>query len=261
MNLKLTAVTLASVVVLSVIGAAGAGALGAVDAQAGNDAQTGDDASATVSASATGEVSAEPDRAIVHVAVTATGENASVATERLAENVSTLRDTLDDDNLSVVNVETTGYHVGPQEDRRDERAERGEERGADQADNRTYVARQSFAVTTDDVEGAGPIIDAAVNGGANEIHGVQFTLSEERRQELRADAIDNAVTDARAQAEAAASSTGLTLGAVDSVTVNAGPSPFLFETVESDVGGGTNIDPSPVTVSASVDVTYNATND
>ncbi|MFB6140472.1 MAG: SIMPL domain-containing protein [Halosimplex sp.] len=238
MERKLTAIAVTSVVLLSVLGVAGAGTLGSQSA--GNE-------TATVSVSATGTVTAEPDRAVVYVAATAEGENASAATSDLASNVSDLRAALDDENLSVESVETTGYSVY--------RERPGEGQGQGSAPT-TYVARQSFAVTTTDVSGAGAVIDTAVANGATEVGGVQFTLSEDRRQELRTEAIGAAVDDARVQAEAVADSTGLTLGSVRSVSTGQEVGFFGERVAAAD---GTTIDASPVSVSATVDITYNAT--
>lgn len=233
MDGKLSAVALTGIVLLSVVGIGGAAALTDGAQAAGND-------SAEVSVSASGSVSAEPDRAIVYVAVTAEAENASAATDRLANSTSTLRDALGDENFSVESVRTTDYAVYQQEDN----------------GTTTYVARQSFAATTGNTSEAGALIDAAVANGATEINGVTFTLSEDRRQDLRADAIDEAVADAESQAQAVADSTGLTLGSVESVSTGEGGG-FLGERVAADEG--TTIDAGPVTVSATVDITYNAT--
>ncbi|QLH80881.1 SIMPL domain-containing protein [Halosimplex pelagicum] len=230
MDRKLTAVALAGIVLLSSFGVASAAFLGS--AQAGNQAST-------VSVSATGSVTAEPDRAVVDVAATAEADNATAATDRLADTVTTLRDALTDENLSVESVDTTSYSVF-------QRTDNG---------TTTYVARQSFAVTTDDTDAAGAVIDTAVANGATEIGGVAFAVSEDRRQELRADAIDEAVDDARAQAEAVADSTDLALGNVRSVSTGDG-SGFL---VQRAADAGTTVEPSPVSVSATVEITYNAT--
>lgn len=235
MERKLSAVALTAIVLLSVVGIGGAAALTDGAQTAGND-------TTEVTVSASGSVSAEPDRAVVHVAVTADGENASMATERLATNASTLRDALGDENFSVESVRTTDYTVYEQRDN----------------GTTTYVARQSFAATTTNTSEAGALIDAAVANGASEINGVTFTLSEDRRQDLRADAIDEAVADAESQAEAVADSTGLTLGSVSSVSTGEGGG-FLGERVAA--AEGTTIDASPVTVSATVEITYDATAD
>lgn len=238
MDRKLTAVALATVLVTSGLGLVGAGAVGGPAlAQTGNTASqttTG----ATVSVSATGTAAAEPDRAVVYLATSATAPTAGAATERLAANVSELRDALESSNLSVESVRTTGFQVFSQR-----------ENGST-----VYVARQSFEVTTTDPEAAGDVVDAAVAAGPTEVDGVAFALSEDRRQNLRAEAIDAAVTDARAQAEALADSADLTLGDVRSVSTGGG---FDGPTRLAET---TDIDASPVSVSASVQVTYNASN-
>ncbi|WP_436929984.1 SIMPL domain-containing protein [Halosimplex halobium] len=232
MNRKLAAAALTGIVLLSTVGLGSAALLGS--AQAGNQ-------SSTVTVSATGTVTAEPDRAVVDLAATAEADNATAATERLAEDAATLRDALDDENLSVESVATTSYSVF-------QRVDNG---------TTTYVARQSFAVTTTDTSEAGAVVDTAVANGAAEIDGVAFTVSDERRQDLRADAIDAAVDDARVQAEAVADSTGLALGEVRSVSTGDG-SGFL---VERAADAGTTVEPSPVSVSATVEITYNASAD
>jgi uncharacterized protein YggE len=239
MDRKLTAIALATILVTSGLGLVGAGAVGGDVAQAGN--ATGQTtAGATVSVSATGTATADPDRAVVSLATSATAPTAGAATDRLAANVSTLRGALEDPNLSVESVRTTGFQVFAQR-----------ENGST-----VYVARQSFAVTTTDPGAASDVVDAAVAVGPTEVNGVVFTLSDERRRELRTEAIDAAVTDARVQAEALADSSGLTLGEIPSISTGGGfhgPAPVRL-------AEATDIDASPVSVSASVQVTYNASN-
>lgn len=232
MDQKLTAVVLSTILLTSGLGLVGGGV-----AQTGN-APTQAGADATVSVSATGTATAEPDRAVVSLATSATAPTAGAATDRLAANVSALRDALDDPNLSVESVRTTGFQVFSQR-----------ENGST-----VYVARQSFAVTTTDPDAAGDVVDAAVAVGPTEIDGVAFALSDERRRDVRAEAIDAAVTDARAQAEAVADSAGLTLGEIRSTSTSGG-----FD-APVRLAEATDIDVSPVSVSASVQVTYNASN-
>lgn len=240
MERKLTAIVLATVVLLSVLGATAAGAHGGNGQAANESANSNATAGATVTVSATGTAAAQPDQAVVYVAVTAEAPTAGEATTRVANNVSRLRDSLDSETLSVMAVETVDYQVG-------------EETGENET---TYVARHAFAVTTDEPNLAGDVIDVAVNAGADEVGGVRFQLSEDRRQEVRADAIDAAVTDAQVQAEALSNSTGLTLGEIQSISTGGGPgAPPTLEAADA----GTQIDASPVSVSVTVQVTYNAT--
>lgn len=192
----------------------------------------------TISVSGTGEASAEPDRAVVFVAATATADTSSEAAEELAGNVSRLREALTASNRTD-DVRTTDYRIFQRE-----------ENGA-----RTYVARQAFEVGVPDTGDVGAVIDTAVGAGATEVNGVSFTLSEERRREIRATAIDRAVGDARDRADAVAASTGLAVGEVRSVSVaDGGFVPLQREAADA----GTTIDPGPVTVTSTVRITYEA---
>jgi len=237
MDRKLTAVTLATILVTSGLGLVGAGVVdGSAVAQTGNTSNQAT-AGATVSVSATGTAAADPDRAVVYLSTSARAPTAGGATERLAANVSALRGALEESNLSVESVRTTGFQVFSQREN----------------DSTVYVARQSFEVTTTDPEAAGDVVDAAVAAGPTEVDGVAFALSDERRQSLRTEAIDAAVSDARIQAEALADSADLTLGDVRSISTGGGGFDGPVRLAEA-----TDIDVSPVSVSASVQVTYNA---
>lgn len=208
----------------------------------------------TISVSGNGEVAAQPDEAVVYVSVTATAENASAAASAVAANVSELRTALDDSNLTS-DVRTTDYSISQRTAREQLPGPPGQ---GGQQGTVTYVARQSFAITVPNVSEAGSVIDVAVAAGATEVRGVQFTLSEERRRELRTEAIQRAVEDARFQAEAVAAATNLTLGSIQSVSVGGG-NVFAERVQLAAASRDTVIQPREVTVSASVQVVYNAT--
>jgi len=197
------------------------------------------ESAATVTVTGAGEVTAEPDQARVIVAVTTTAERPSNATETLANRTGRLRETLSNES-SVSTVRTSSYRLF--------------ERGDD--GNRTFVARQSFVAVVDDTDAAGSVVDAAVAGGATEVEGVSFALSDETRQELRAQALDRAVANARTEATAVAGSAGVVLGDVRSLSTT--NSDVVVPTEAGRSGGGTVIDGGPVTVRATVQITYAA---
>jgi len=62
-------------------------------------------------------------------------------------------------------------------------------------------------VTLDDLEKIGGVIDAAAQAGANHVQGIQFTLRDQ--DAVRAEALREAATRARAQAEVLAAALGL----------------------------------------------------
>lgn len=212
----------------------------------GGDAPTGN----TVTVTASGAAEAEPDEAVVRVAVEATADDPTVARRRVAENASSMRSALVDLGIPAASIRTTGYDI--YEDR-----VRPPEPGAEPAT--TYRARHSFAVEVQDTERVGEVVDAAVGNGATSVHGVEFTLSEETRRRLRQDAIDEAMTDARTRADAIAGAGGLSIEGVDRVQTGAtsGPRPVAMLASAGD-GGGTSVQSGAVSVRATVTVVYDA---
>jgi hypothetical protein len=92
------------------------------------------------------------------------------------------------------------------------------------------------------------------------VYGVSFTLTEETRASIRAQAVERAVTAARADADAMAGAAGLSVTSVETMSTSGGFSPVeRFDAAESAADGArTTFEPGPVTVSVTVDVTYRA---
>lgn len=224
------------------VAVAGLGTAGA----ASHDAQPSE---RTITVSSTGEASAAPDEAVVHVSVSAEAETPAEVRDGLASGAESLRAALDELG---VDYETTGYDI--REHRRPpDRREAGP----------AYEGSHRFEVSLDDPDAVGDVIDAAANANA-EIDGVQLTLSEERRQQLRDEAIGNAIDDARDQAETVAAAADLSVNAT--LTIDASQSRYVpvrydvaAEATAGDGAAPTTIDRGDVTVSYAVQVTYGAT--
>jgi uncharacterized protein YggE len=203
----------------------------------------------TVSVSATGSASASPDQAVVAVAVSAAGEDPSSVRSALAADADALRGALEDLD---VEYETASYSIDEQH--REDRETR------DSDDESTYRGEHRFTITVTDTADVGSVIGAAADADAT-VDRVRLTLSDEKREELRADAIADAMADADSQAETIAAASNLELTGV--ATVDAAMdrySPVAYETAAADggTGGETVIDGGDVSVTYSVDVTYNA---
>jgi uncharacterized protein YggE len=82
--------------------------------------------------------------------------------------------------------------------------------GFDVTRSATFVLR--------DIARLEPLLDAAIDAGANRDFDVELASS--RESQVKQDALTRALTDARAQAEHAAGTLGLHVGAVRSVTLN-----------------------------------------
>lgn len=214
----------------------GAAALSTAGAQEGPDAGS----NSTITVGATGTVSAPPDLAVIHVAVEASAGSADAARAAVADNVSEMRTALSEANVSDDQIRTTHFNIHTERD-----------------DNGTvtYRAIHGFELRVP-VDDAGPAVDAAVAGGATRVDGGQFTLAEETSRELRNDALEQALANARADADVIAGAIGVEVQAVKSVETADGDIGPVF--AEAGRGDGTTFDPGPVTVTAHVTVTYAA---
>ncbi|MFB6171758.1 MAG: SIMPL domain-containing protein [Haloarculaceae archaeon] len=201
----------------------------------------------TVQVSASGSVDADPDLAVVYLAVEHTAPTADAARERVATDAERMRAALRSAGVPDANVSTTAFAVAVVYDYTDAGRE---------VDG--YRAVHSFRVETAPAD-AGAIVDAAVGAGATRVDGVQFILSEERRRALRAEALREAVANAESDATALTDAAGVSLGDVASLsTTDVGVSPPgpVYRGDQGASGGSTTLEPGPVTVTAQVHVTY-----
>ncbi|WP_251341825.1 SIMPL domain-containing protein [Haloplanus halophilus] len=213
--------------------------------QSGTADASGD--GSTISVSATGTASAEADLAVVSLGVEVTADGAADAREAVARDVTSVRSALADAGVPDANVTTTSFGIAPVYDYLDgERELRG------------YRAVHSLAVETAPAN-AGSVVDVAVGAGATTVDGVQFTLSDERRAELRSTALDRAMGAARTDADGIATAADLSVTGVTHATTGAEFGPFPVARFEDAAAGSeTTFQPAPVTVTATVDVTYAA---
>ncbi|MFD1565739.1 SIMPL domain-containing protein [Haloarchaeobius amylolyticus] len=228
---------------------------GCVGRSLGSDGAESDDSESNTGASSTdgeitvsadGDIEVEPDQAVISVGVEARGESADVVTNDLATGADSLRTAFDDLGIPDENVDEGQYRVYPA-------------RGRD-ADG--FEGSHTFEVTISDVDRVGEVIDTVVEAGADNVGHVRFTLRPETRTERRADAIDNALANADAEASHIATNRNVSLEgttAVKTGDVNVQPYRHELEAGGDAATGGappTEIDAEPVTVSASMTVTY-----
>ncbi|ACM57874.1 SIMPL domain-containing protein [Halorubrum lacusprofundi] len=248
MNRKLaTAVGVALLVAL-------AGCSGLVGSTGTAGVDTGDKSTLdrNIEVTASGEATAEPDRATIQVAVTATGNDSAAVRDELAAGDEAVRAALTDWGLDEDDIRTDQYDVRESYETR-ENPERTE-----------YQGVHRYAIALDDVDAVGEVIDVAIDAGADEVQRIEFGLSEEREREVRETAIENAMANAEGDATVLADSSGLELAGAYSVsTANAGVTPYRVSDAavmaESDgAGAATGIETGDVSVRVSVNVIYAA---
>ena len=247
-----TAVLLVGVVLVAALGTAGVAMALTDGPSAQQNLQTDtteNDRSITVSAQ--GQAETQPDKAVVRIAVESVSPDATTARTQAAENVSAVKTALTELGIAEEDIRTADYRIYSDRDRRPP----GEEPAEPQ-----FHARHTLVIDVTDVEAAGEVIDAAVDAGATDVQDVQFTLAEETRLTLRNEALTAAMDNARTQADTLATSAELEITGVHDVTTQDYRGPVVrYETAYAgDAAGGTDISSGPVSVTAQVTVTYNA---
>ncbi|WP_276260029.1 SIMPL domain-containing protein [Haloglomus litoreum] len=214
------------------------------------------DPARTIQVAASGTAEAEPDRAVVSVAVVARSDDISIIRDRLAANATEMREALAEAGIDAEQVVTTRYDI-----RQNYRYD--PERNPDQP---RYQGQHAFAITLNNTSRAGQTVVTALENGANRVEGVEFTLTEETRRDLRNEALAEAVEVGRTQAETAAEGTGLDITGVSTVeTAETSVRPYrvqetaAFAAAGDGGGASTTFEGGTVTVRAQALVTYNAT--
>ncbi|SFR50583.1 SIMPL domain-containing protein [Halogeometricum limi] len=229
-----------------------AGCLAPLQADGGANVQNDQQADGTLGRSITvsgnGEVTADADLAVLTVAVTATASSADEARAQVADRAAQMRQALRDANVSDDDVSTAYFQIYPQYDYSKE--------------HRNVTGYQAVHAYTIEVspDRAGEVVDVAVGNGADQVQSVAFTLSDEARADLRAEALNAAMDAAKTDADTLASAANLSIVGVHSVSTSGGFYPVdarAYEEADA-AGGSTSFEPGPVTVSASVTVTYEA---
>jgi hypothetical protein len=200
----------------------------------------------TIAVSAAGTATADPDLAVVSLGVEATADGAQAARTAVADDVDRVRSALGDAGVPDANVTTMSFGIAPVYDVVD-----GERR------LRGYRAVHTLAVETVP-DRAGSVVDLVVDAGATRVDGVHFTLSDDRRATLRATALDRAMTAARTDADGIATATNLSVTGVAHVSTGASFDPYPVARFDETVARETTFQPAPVTVTVTVDVTYDA---
>lgn len=202
-------------------------------------------------------IEAAPDTAEVHLSIVATGTDSATVRNQLADNASALREALVTDGpLREDQLRSDRFRI------------RENRRARHEPDLDPYRGYHRFIVTVDDTDTVEAVIDRAVEAASVEVDHVEFGLSEDRRAELRDEALEQAMTDARSEAELLAGTEGLSVGAPESVVtdrvrVQTSRSPVVFEASDGaaatpTASPRTTIDEGDVTVTVAVHVTYAA---
>lgn len=164
---------------------------------------------ATLAVSGRGEVRTDPDVATVNLGVTAQAADAGEAQAEANRIAQAILDAVGKLGIEASAVQTSSLSLYPVYDNRRPREGQIEPQ---QPEIVGYRASNVVSVRLTDLEKIGPVIDATVGAGANEVQGVSFSLEDDA--EARQQALTRAVKEARGKAETMAAALGRKLGPV-----------------------------------------------
>ena len=155
----------------------------------------------TITVTGLGTASGEPDVAYIELGVEMANADLATAYAEAAETMQQVIAALVDLGIDRADIRTSSVNVYPQDNYNPETG---------QPTDRTYRVSNTIRITVRNVEDVEPVINTAVNAGANSIYNFNFGILES--EALEQTARQNAVENARARAEQLAAALGVTVG-------------------------------------------------
>jgi hypothetical protein len=206
-------------------------------------------ASRTITVVGEGDVRIKPDIATTNIGVEVVADSVRAASDQQADIMNAVMEALRAQGIADQDMQTSGYSVwverpygpeGPQPDAQP-----------------LYHVSNQVSVTIRDLDNIGPVLDAAIEAGANNIFGITFQVSDP--SPLMSEARQEAVADAQAKAEELAGLSNVQVGQVVSISeiVAGGPIPLFNAPAAEGLGGGAGpISPGELEMKVQLQVTY-----
>jgi uncharacterized protein YggE len=203
-----------------------------------------------VTVNGTGIVTMKPDTATIVLGVSETAKGAVQAQSTVNKKIEAIKKALIKAGVKEADIAIGDLSVWGNYDYSD---------GQDQK-LVGYTASHTLSITASDMDKVGPLIDASLTAGANQLQGVTFSVK--NNDDAYDKALKLAVEKAREKAEVMAAAAGLKLGAIMTLTegTDYGYGPIVnAKYAEADMSAGaapTQIDTGMVTISATVTVVF-----
>jgi uncharacterized protein len=204
----------------------------------------------TIRVSGTGSVNTAPDTATVIVGVTIIDSDLKTAYTNANDQVASIIDAVKEAGVAVEDIRTFGLNIYqdssyPPSMPVDGQSETPELR---------YNVSNQVSVKVRDISKIADVINAAVDAGANNLFGLEFSVDDIKAQQTEARKL--ALEDARAKAAELAAAAGVELGDIVSISEFSSAVPFNGN-VRMDMGGAnTVIQPGQQEIQATLDVTF-----
>ena len=200
----------------------------------------------------TSKITVAPDEAEISFRIVTEGKTAIEAQDKNKEASNNVMKALKGRGLKDSELESVQYSVQRQYD-----YSNGKSRVIG------YEVHHVIKATTKDLDNAGQLVDTGVSAGANSVDNIQFGLTDEKEAEVRSQALKAAGGITKEKAQALASSLGLSLGKIKTVSESSvSVTPYFnrgfsaVSAMESKADAPTDINPEQLEVSASITAVY-----
>jgi uncharacterized protein YggE len=200
-----------------------------------------------ISVTGTGEAVGAPDIARISLGVNITSTSIAMAMDESNSVMEAITEALVELGVEAEDIQTSNFSIWPED--------RFERALGETLAERSYRVENTVTVKVRDLSILAQVIEAALENGANNLYGLDFSVDDS--SELAADARALAVADARAKAEQLAEELGVTLGEARIVSEQFGSVSVRAESARPmGGGGGPAISEGSISVSVQVDVTF-----
>ncbi len=209
-------------------------------------AQTAERVEKLLTVTGEGTVVAAPDSAVIRLGVSSLGKTARAASDANAREMTVVLAAIKESGVADRDIQTTSLSLQPQYD--------PSKTGAARLIG--LQANNQVTVQIRDVGRLPTVLDRAIAGGANEMSGIEFVVSEQGK--LLDKARTEAIADARRKAELYAAAAGMKVGRVMAISEGgSAPPPRAFQALRA--GAATPIAPGEQMLRAVVTVSYELT--
>lgn len=207
-----------------------------------------EDSVGKISVSATGKSYQAPDVATVSAGVVTQAATAQDAMRANARKMNSIFDALKAAGIQQRHIQTSQLALNPQYDYKDRRTPRIS----------GYEARNTVTAKSEDLDQVGPMLDALVSAGANNINGISFGIKDS--EGAKSEARREAVKDARRKADEMATAAGVRLGRILHMSESSHnmpqPRPMMRAMAMESADMATPIAGGEQTLAVTVSITY-----
>jgi uncharacterized protein YggE len=202
----------------------------------------------TITVTGNGIVNVTPDMATITLGVSSFAADANAAQKANATTMAKVIAAIKAAGVAASDIQTSSYSIYPNytyEEKTGKQTITG------------YNASNTVTVTIRNLSNLGTVLDKASDAGANQAYGISFMVS--KQSAYYAQALKEAVANAKTKADAIASALGTTVSSPVSISESSNYNPIYLNSSAkqiADAAGGTPVEAGTFQIQATVSVVY-----